>query len=166
MSWDRQKREKNYASFFDQIKEKTNFRDFLHLRSFIENLETNSKPMEANNQIDVISMVIWLSTGNGKFFELVKRKRNYFRLSDFSLLCFSRSTDHARQFNKFYRKSRKTLFDGVITILQRTLNEKPILKLLKPSSKQVSASRAHQVQELRVFYVLNTFSSDEDRHEE
>jgi hypothetical protein len=26
------------------------------------------------NELDVVSMVIWLSTGNGKFFELVRRK--------------------------------------------------------------------------------------------
>lgn len=27
----------------------------------------------SNNNLDVVSMIIWLSTGNGKFFELVKR---------------------------------------------------------------------------------------------
>jgi hypothetical protein len=27
---------------------------------------------DSSNDLDVVSMVIWLSTGNGKFFELVK----------------------------------------------------------------------------------------------
>lgn len=27
----------------------------------------------SNNNLDVVSMIIWLSTGNGKFFELVKK---------------------------------------------------------------------------------------------
>ncbi len=31
---------------------------------------------DSSNSLDVVSMIIWLSTGNGKFFELV-RKNNF-----------------------------------------------------------------------------------------
>ncbi len=29
---------------------------------------------DSSSNLDVVSMIIWLSTGNGKFFELVKKE--------------------------------------------------------------------------------------------
>ena len=114
----------------------------------------------SSTDLEVVSMVIWLSTGNGKFFELVRGKTilysnrsRFFSSSSFSMVLVIQS-------NKFYLNHRRQHFVGVITIHPLILIDNPILKFWKLFSRLVSVSRVHQALVPKVFCVRNTFSSN------
>ena len=110
----------------------------------------------ASDNLEVISMVIWLSTGNGKFFELVRF--SFLALCSLMRVLLS-STALVTLSSKSYLTHQRRHFVGVIIILQLIPNGNLTLKFLKHFSKLVFVSKVHPVPVLRVFFVLNTFSS-------
>jgi len=77
----------------------------------------------SSNDLEVVSMVIWLSTGNGKFFELVRIRYHLYSINRFFL-----SMVLVIQSNKFYLNHRRLPFVGVIIIRPLILIDNPILK--------------------------------------
>ena len=65
--------------------------------------------------------------------------------------------------NKFYLNHRRLLFVGVITIHQPIPIDNPTLKRSKHFSKLVFVLKVHQAPVLRVFFVVNTYSSNVSR---
>lgn len=124
-----------------------------HLLIMAENSSDNN-----SNNLEVVSMVIWLSTGNGKFFELVIKSLSLVEKQFFWLFFFSMA--HVIQSNKFYPNLLRVRFVGVITILQLILIVNLTLSFSKLSSKLAFISKVHQVLVLKVYFVRNTFLSN------
>lgn len=119
--------------------------------------------------LNVVSMIIWLSTGNGKFFELVRWNKSivrYFYSINVKHVSFSLfSMALAMSLNKFYRNHQKQLFVGVIIILQQIQIDSHILKFSNHSFKLDSESKDRQELVHKVFYVRNIFLSNEIERE-
>ena len=115
----------------------------------------------SSNNLEVISMIIWLSTGNGKFFELVGTITSILSIQFISVFL---STALVIPLNKSYLNHPRVHFVGDITILLLILTVNPILKYSKLFSNLVFVSKVHQVLVHKVFFVLNTSLSNAIKH--
>jgi hypothetical protein len=131
----------------------------------MEQIDSTSSS-SSSNQLEVLSMVIWLSTGNGKFFELVRYACQSIDVNHRFLLICCCSMALVIQSNKSYRNHLRPLSVGVIIIHRLIPIDCRIHKFSKLFSKLAFVSKARQAQAHKVFYVLNTYLSNVKHHEQ